>query len=213
MTFIQLSRTMVAHDIEPDDGTLTAEEADEVQRSQMLFQSIDTNSDGEIEPAELLSGLNKLGLRAPGGVMLSLVHAHNLVLQADGNGNGSIDENEFRMIASQLRQRMAAQEAEEARMAVQEAEEARKGRASPVTTTVDLTSLMQSWSCGRRDGGEDTLFTLAMTTGASAPRGPAAAPRPAEITDFTSLSPSRKWPGLHRHVTDRVGSEALPCNG
>ena len=101
---------------------------DEVQQSRELFHKLDINGDGELEPHELLTGLSQLGIRGPGGGALSIFDAQRMVAEADINGNGTIDEDEFCHISTSLRERMSARSPRGA-----------GGR----------TALIQSWAGGR----------------------------------------------------------------
>ena len=181
------------NDVELDSHTC---DADEIQQGKLLFRSIDVNGDGEIEPHELLAGLIKLGIRGPGGCTLSLTHAHSMVVQADANGNGTIDEQEFLVIVSSLRERMEQQQAEDAN---------RNSRSPKSEDNIDLQTLMAHWGGGGHKGGngEQPAFFASPTSAAIV------SPPGAAISDVTGLSPSRKWHGLHDHVADRSGSEAL----
>jgi len=175
--------------------------ADEVEHGKLLFKAIDINGDGEIEPHELLTGLTKLGICSPSGGSLSITHAHSMVMQADANDNGTVDESEFLTIVASLRKQTAALDAKKSR--------------SPSSKGTDLVTLMQAWGAGGQTGGK-----VSSPFGASTPLGKgtlmqawgaggeASAPFGREISDLSGLSPSRKWPGLHSHVAERVEGEA-----
>ena len=116
-----------------------------------LFRALDGNGDGELEPSELLAGMRELGIRGPGGGMLCITHVHSMVTQADTNGNGTIDENEFCRLIATLRRRMAEQDAKDGKTTARSA---------------DLNTVMQSWG---GDGLTDPDLAAAAT-----PRAPPA---------------------------------------
>ena len=96
---------------EKEDRGVTEPRDDPMDRQvRIVFRELDANGDGEVEPHELLVGLCKLGIRSPRGGALSITHAHSMVVQADANGNGAVDEDEFLTIAASLRERTAAPE-------------------------------------------------------------------------------------------------------
>ena len=103
------------HRTAPDAEQPDVLNADEVEQSKHLFKAIDINGDGEIEPHELLTGLTKLGIHGPGGGAITIVHAHSMVLQADVNENGTIDESEFLTIVAALRKQMVVLDAKKSR--------------------------------------------------------------------------------------------------
>lgn len=121
---------------------------DEIAQCKVLFRAMDENGDGELEPPELLAGLTKLGATAPQGCAISLAHAHSLVVQADANGNGMIDEDEFIVIVAELRRTAAARD---------DARAAPAGGVAADSTPrhEDVESLMRHWSqlLGPRNGG------------------------------------------------------------
>jgi hypothetical protein len=175
--------------------------ADEVEHGKLLFKAIDINGDGEIEPHELLTGLTKLGICSPSGGSLSITHAHSMVMQADANDNGTVDESEFLTIVASLRKQTEALDAKNSR--------------SPSSKGTDLVTLLQAWGAVGQTGkkisspsGASSPFgkgTLMQAWGAG---GEASSPFGREISDVSGLSPSRKWPGLHSHVAERVEGEA-----